>query len=296
MPFKNILVCVDFTDISDAVVNSAAVLSKVFNAKLNLLTVVEQPIVFLHEDFEGVIEPEEIEILIEVEKNLRKEAEEKLNKYAESLAKENIEVKTIIEVSVDIADTILDNIENEKVDLVIIGSHKKGLLDKLLLGSVSEKIINKSPVSTLVIKGRQIEKLEKLLVGYDFLPNSKEALHLAEEIAEKTKGEIFIVHGDTDSKNTHIISIYKSVREKKEKLLKDIIENLKQKGIKAKYEILEENPVEAILEEIEKYNPDLTIVGKRKTSKIKRLFLGSTALKIVKNSSYPVLIVRKEND
>ncbi|RMD47125.1 MAG: universal stress protein, partial [Aquificota bacterium] len=204
MPFKNILVCVDFTDISDAVVNSAALLSKIFDAKINLLTVIERPVPILHEGFEELIEPEEIEILFELEKKLREEAEERLNKYAKNLSDKNIKVKTIIEISENITDTILDNIEKEKVDLVIIGSHKKGLVDKLLLGSISEKIVNKSPVSTLIIKGKEIKDLKRLLVGYDFLPNSKEALNIAQEIAKKCNSDIFIVHADTDIKHTHI--------------------------------------------------------------------------------------------
>jgi len=296
MPFKNILACVDFTDISDAVVNSAALLSKVFDAKINLLTVIERPVPILHEGFEEFIEPEEIEILFELEKKLREDAEEKLNRYSQDLYSKNIKVKTIIEISENITDSILDNIEKEKADLVIIGSHKKGLIDKLLLGSISEKIVNKSPVSTLVLKGQEIKNLKKLLVGYDFLPNSKEALNIAEEIAQKCNSEIFIVHADTDIKHTHILSVYNSVKEKKKNILNQIVSEIKNKGINAKYEILEESPVEAILDEIEEYHPDLTIVGKRKSSKLRRLFLGTTALKIVKNAPSPVLIVRKGNE
>jgi nucleotide-binding universal stress UspA family protein len=295
MPFKNILVCVDFSDISDAVVESAALIASAFNAKLNLLTIVERPVPFIHEGFEGLVEPEEIEILIELEKQLRKEAEEKLTKYASKITEKGIEVKTIIEVS-EIVDGILENIKKENTDLVVVGSHKKGLLDRLLLGSISEKVINKSPVSTLVIKGEPIKAINKILVGYDFLPNSKEALNVATELAERFKSEVFIVHADTDASLIHLSSIYNKVKEKKIKLLEEIISKIKEKNIPVKYEILEEKPVEAIIEEIEKYNPDLTVVGKRKSSKFKAMFLGSTAMKVVKESKKSVLIVRKEND
>ena len=294
MDFKNILVCVDFSDISDAVVNSASLFASIFNSKITLLTVVERPVPVIHEGFEDLIEPEEIELLIQLEKELRQEAEEKLVDYASKLSEKGFDVKTIIEVS-DIVDGILDNAEKENADLIVLGSHKKGLLDRLLLGSVSEKVINKSPVSTLVVKGQPIERLKELLVGYDFLPASKEALNTAISIAEKCQSEIFIVHAETELTVPHLSSITKSVIEKKIKLLNEIVQQLKEKNIPVKYEILEEKPVDAILEEIEKYHPDLTLVGKRKSSKLKRLFLGSTAMKIVKKSPTSVLVVRKKD-
>ncbi len=294
MDFKNILVCVDFSDISDAVVDSASVFASIFDSKITLLTIVERPVPVIHEGFEDLVEPEEIELLIELERELRKEAEEKLVNYASKLSEKGFNVKTVIEVS-DIVDGILDNAEKENADLIVLGSHKKGLLDRLLLGSVSEKVINKSPVSTLVVKGQPIEKLKELLVGYDFLPASKEALNTAISIAEKCQSEIFIVHAETELTVPHLSSITKSVIEKKIKLLNEIVQQLKKKNIPVKYEILEEKPVDAILEEIEKYHPDLTLVGKRKSSKLKRLFLGSTAMKIVKKSPTSVLIVRKKD-
>lgn len=294
MDFKNILVCVDFSDVSDAVVNSASLLASIFSSKITLLTIVERPVPVIHEGLENLVEPEEIELLIQLEKELRQQAEERLADYSSKLSEKGFDVKTIIEIA-DVVDGILDNAEREKADLIVLGSHKKGLLDRFLLGSVSEKVINKSPVSTLVVKGQTIERLKKLLVGYDFLPASKEALNTAVSIAEKCQSELFIVHAETDLGHPHLFSVAKSVAAKKVKLLGQIVDQLKEKNIPAKYEILEEKPVDAILEEIEKYHPDLTFVGKRKSSKLKRLFLGSTAMKIVKQSPTSVLIVRKKD-
>jgi len=96
MPFKNILACIDFTEISDAVVNSAALIAKIFDAKLNLITIVERPVPFVHEGSNELIEPEEIEILLKLEQELKKEASEKLSIYSEKLISEGLHLKTII--------------------------------------------------------------------------------------------------------------------------------------------------------------------------------------------------------
>ncbi|HIE60035.1 MAG TPA: universal stress protein [Persephonella sp.] len=295
MPFSKLLVGVDLTEISDAVVNSAKQIAGTFGAKLYLTTIIEPPMPVLSVEPDTFVEAEELSILLELEKELQKEAKEKLEKYASNLSREGYIVETIVEVG-NIVDTILDLIEEKEIDLLVIGSHKKGLIDKLLLGSVSKKLINESPVSTLIVKGKQIDKLEKLLVGYDFLPSSKQAILTAEEIAILTNGEIFIVHADTDIKFAHIKGIYKTIEEKKKQILQEIVSDLNSKGISAFFEILKEPAIEAILEEIEKYNPDLVILGKRKSSTLKRLFLGTTAQKIVENAFSPVLIVRRKNE
>jgi len=294
MAFKKLLVGVDFTDISDAVVESAKQIANLFDAEVHLITVVEPPMPALSTEPDAFLEAEELAILLELEKSLKQEAEEKLEKYTEKLLKEGIKAYKTVEIG-DVVDTILDYIEENQIDLLVIGSHKKGLIDKLLLGSVSEKLLNKSPVSTLVVKGFSLTKIEKLLVGYDFLPSSKEALNIAKEIAVKTGAEIFIVHADTDMKFAHIKSVYKVVEEKKKQLLKEIVTQLNSEGISSFFEILKEPATDAILEEIEKYHPDLVVLGKRKSSALKRLFLGTTAQKVVENSPSPVLVVRRKD-
>lgn len=42
--------------------------------------------------------------------------------------------------------------ENEQVDLIIVGSKDKGLLEKLLIGRVSQKTLQKAPSRLLVEK------------------------------------------------------------------------------------------------------------------------------------------------
>ena len=295
MSFSKILVGVDLSEISDTVISGARQIADIFGAKLYLTTIIEPPMPVLSVEPDTFFEAEELSILLELEKELQKEAKEKLEKYASDLSSKGYNVETIVEVG-DITDTILDLVEEKNIDLLVIGSHKKGLIDKLILGSVSQKLINKSPISTLVIKGKPIEKLEKLLVGYDFLLGSKEALLTAEEIAALTKGEIFIVHADTDIKFAHIKSVYKTIEEKKKQMLQEIVSDLSSKGISAFFEIVKGQVVESILEEIKKYDPDLVILGKRKSFPIRRLFLGTTAQKIVENTPLPVLIVRRKNE
>jgi nucleotide-binding universal stress UspA family protein len=53
-------------------------------------------------------------------------------------------------VNGDIVDAIIDYATSEKADLIIISTHGAKGLEKILLGSVAERVIRKSPCPTLV--------------------------------------------------------------------------------------------------------------------------------------------------
>ncbi|MNK57077.1 putative universal stress protein [compost metagenome] len=50
------------------------------------------------------------------------------------------------------ASAIIELAERERSDLIVVGSHGRSGIQRFLLGSVSEKVVRYSPVSTLVIK------------------------------------------------------------------------------------------------------------------------------------------------
>ncbi len=291
MPVKKMLVCVDFCDIVDSVVDTGNYLSNLFDAETQIIHVIEPPSPFLYEEgFEPLLTVDGVELVVEVEKLLKEKAEEEIKKYVNRF---NRPVNYFIEIG-DIAEVILEHADKNEIDLIVIGSHKKGLIDKLLIGSTAEKIINKAKTSVVVVKGEPLKEINRLLIGYDFLPNSMEALDMAKDIAKRTKSEIDIVHIDSDEWFAHLTHVYEEVFEKKKKILNDLKENIeKEIGVPVRIEIEKGNLDELLLEEIKKYNPDLVVVGKRKGKKIKRIFLGRTAMKVVRNSEKPVLIVRK---
>ncbi len=294
--FKRILAPVDLSEITDAVVDSCIFFGKLFNSEIDLLFVIEHlsPLIYV-KNLELLMEPDEEEVLTLAEEKLKEDALQSLNGYSNKIENNGLISRVYIETG-DVVDSILDFSEEQKVDLVVIGSHSKGLVDKLILGSVSEKVISKSRKSVLVIKGKPVREIKKILCGYDFLPNSKEALEVAKEVAKKTGATVKIVHGDADEPFAHFKGIYEKVLQKKKDILKQIKEELYREGINTDYEVLKESPERAILDCIEDFNPDLVVLGKRKTSAVKRIFIGTTASKVMKESSVPVMIVRRDID
>ncbi|NPA58624.1 MAG: universal stress protein [Aquificae bacterium] len=294
MQFKKILVGVDFSDSTQQVIRSAVYIAKIFNSEIKLVHVVESTIFPVAiEEIEPLVAPEEFKEIIQTIEKLVVSAAQKLEEIAERINREEGLKATFLVKTGDIAEEILELSEQGNFDLIVIGAHKQTHIDSLLLGNEAEKIVHKARTSVLVVKGDGISEIKRILCGYDFLPNSIEALETAKEIAKKVGAEIDIIHADTEEGFAHFSHIYEAVLEKKISLLEELKKTLEKEGIKAEFKIIKKEPAEAILEAVEQFKPDLVVVGKRQRKDIKRFFLGTIAMKVVKKSPVPVLIVRK---
>ena len=74
-----------------------------------------------------------------------------MDRKCEGTCRENVQLKTIIKEGHPV-DLILETIDEEKIDLVVMGTAGKHGLDRFLLGSVTEKVVRTSKCPVLVIK------------------------------------------------------------------------------------------------------------------------------------------------
>ena len=49
------------------------------------------------------------------------------------------------------AETILETINDEKIDLVVMGSSGKNAIDRIFIGSVAEKVVRSAPTSVMIV-------------------------------------------------------------------------------------------------------------------------------------------------
>ena len=82
----------------------------------------------------------------------RQEAESIVSHISHMLEKEGIRVKTQVMVG-KYAKTIVETAEEMNCDLIVVGSYGRTGLTKLLLGSVSERVIGLAHCAVLVVKG-----------------------------------------------------------------------------------------------------------------------------------------------
>ncbi|ADP77260.1 UspA domain protein [Methanothermus fervidus DSM 2088] len=90
--------------------------------------------------------------MIQYKKLMEMEASEILHETKKIIKEfnEDLKVKTKLKEG-HVVNTILDYIKENKIDLVVMGASGKGGLDRLLLGSVSEKITRHATCPVLIV-------------------------------------------------------------------------------------------------------------------------------------------------
>lgn len=87
----------------------------------------------------------------EIQKAFEETAAREMQGIAEELKAQGYEVKSRIETGIPFRE-ILRLSEEENVSVIVMGSHGKSNLTDMLIGSVAEKVIRKSPKPVLIVK------------------------------------------------------------------------------------------------------------------------------------------------
>ena len=143
--FSKILVAIDGSDASMNAADYAIFISKQHSAEL---------LYALH-----VIHPADVDLFGPTGEraayytiDMDKEAQEYLDKVKDKASEKNIQVKTEIIASTNIAGGIVDYAEDKDVDLIVIGTRGKSGFKKILLGSVASKVVTYAHCPVMVVK------------------------------------------------------------------------------------------------------------------------------------------------
>jgi nucleotide-binding universal stress UspA family protein len=146
IPIKRILVPTDFSEPAAAALKWATTLAREFEGQLYLLHVVPEPYAYPWGSELSTMPL--TDILAESEKS----AEERMHQLAAEtkLPLDRVVTRAVIGTPVD---QILATIAEHNIDLVVLGTHGRGMVGHLLLGSVAERVIRRSPVPVLTLHG-----------------------------------------------------------------------------------------------------------------------------------------------
>jgi len=145
---ENVVTPVDFSDNSKLIAESAVFMAASFKANLVLLFVVQK-----FEDYSGFFVPQMS--IPDFEQDLFSQAEEKMTSFAkeiEEFSKET-EVKGIVgKVLVgDVAEQIVTFAGEQKGGLIAMGTHGYKGLEKIMFGSVADKVVKSAMCPVLTI-------------------------------------------------------------------------------------------------------------------------------------------------
>ena len=146
MTLKNVLVATDFSEASDAALTYGRTLARTFGATLHVLHVTEN--VYLR-SFGS-------EAYVPAVPDLQAEVDEAARKQLDALVIDNDgsgpATRKVLRTANAPAREITEYASAEGIDLVVMGTHGRGGVAHLLMGSVAERVVRTAPCPVLTVR------------------------------------------------------------------------------------------------------------------------------------------------
>jgi nucleotide-binding universal stress UspA family protein len=148
LSIKSVLVPTDFSDASEAALNYGKSMADAFGAALHLVHVMEDLLAHAWA----------AEVYVASAPNLREEIERESRLRLSTMLPEAERERLRAQVALLAGNPFIEIIRYAKandIDLIVMGTHGRGPIAHMLLGSVAEKVVRKSPCPVLTVRDGQ---------------------------------------------------------------------------------------------------------------------------------------------
>ena len=139
----NIMVCVDLSDSTETIMQQLEELAKSLSARVWLLHNAEPEADTVEFKVDPISAREELARKFHVEHR-------QIQELADRLREAGIDTTALL-VHANTVDAILTEAKDVGADMIVVGSHGRGAMNQLLVGSVSKGVLHKSKLPVLVI-------------------------------------------------------------------------------------------------------------------------------------------------
>ncbi len=231
--------------------------------------------------------------------------EQYIDEVAGNLDNDDIKAKSVILYGRP-ADKILSYAEENNINLIIMATRGRGGITRWWLGSVAERVISEAHIPILLIRSRRISKMEaeeksallNIITPLDGSNIGETALPQVEVLATATGASINLLQviaspADVEAKfNSNAKKQTTDLHASGEEYLKNIAEGLNKKGITTKYEVINGDPANVIVDLAGQRKDSIIAMSTHGRSGIARWVLGSVADKVLRASDTPIWLVR----
>ena len=144
---KNILVATDFSEPAAVAMAYGRDLARTYNARLHVVHIVEDVLTHYSPEIGLVSE--------QVQKDLEELAWRDLDAAVTDDDRRTISIVANVKTSVNIASGIVDYAKANAIDLIITGTHGRGAVKHLLMGSVAERVVRTAPCPALTVHAHE---------------------------------------------------------------------------------------------------------------------------------------------
>lgn len=293
MRIQKIMVAFDGSSGSIEATKFASILAKCFGSSITVAHVLPQ------------ITTLSAPMRFEYDSVIRKKAGAEAMKMIDMLRNDRVIATTeLLPAKGSVSDSLINAAYDDKIDLIAVGTRGLGAFRRMILGSVSTKLLNDARCPVLIVRKRLSKgepQLRKILVATDGSKSAKDALDLAVNLSRVTKAELTIAHvvylpptiysaGASET----IGMLYNDLRKQGDRIVRDGSKSAREEGLKVSTQVIDNNrsPVWAITKLADDERFDLIIAGTRGIGGIKKALLGSVANGLAHYAKCSVLITK----
>ena len=268
---RRVLVAVDLSPNSAAVVSRVAQLPLVDRATLSVLHVMP-----------GGMGP-----ALLPDTSAESEAQRGLAAAAAQLTEQlpaGVEVTTALVYGVPFVE-IIRRARDEHAELVVLGRHGHRAFVDALMGSTSERVLRKGDVPTLIVGGTPHGPYRRLLVAVDLSDTSRRALELALRVIDVSSAEIGVVHDWS-------MAAGGDPAEREGSALGDFLAQYGEAAMRWDVAVRPGDARVVILGEAARRKADLLVLGTHGRSGLTHALVGSVAEAVVRAAPCDVLVAR----
>lgn len=292
MKIEQILVPTDFSENAQHAVDYAIELGKRCSAKLHLL---HTPVIptYLLMDLSYSPGPEAVTRILN-------DSQETLDKQAQRIADAGVEHFTAIREGT-VHEVIRDYAKEHGVDLVVVGTHGRTGVSKLMYGSVTERVIKTVHTPILVVPPQGGQTPSSIVVSYDFSGPSKRAAEVGSALHAVFGGPLHLVHSYLDvwGEYTDRGAVVGEAAEKRREALRLGLQEMLESDAKQVFtegpgpletHLVTGDPADSILQVAKDVGGTLICAGTTGKTGIERLLIGSVARRLLQDSPVPLLL------
>ncbi len=293
---KNIFCATDLSDFSNHAVSWGIALAKEFGAKLYVCHVVDFPTSITYGNGPIFFVDQQNQAISNAHKQ-----------FEQLVGDTQIQWEPLVTIG-HAGDEISRLAKEQNVDLAISATHGRSGLKRLIVGSVTERLMHTLHCPLMIVRGPEHDlnilsekglKFHKILVGCDFSEDSIRAFQHGLSLAQEFQAELHLVHVMEPPVYTDLL---KTSAEYGEELQLDLQTRIKDKLEKmvpmeafnwctTKTALLDGQSHEELIRYAEINKMDLIVLGTRGLGLVERLFIGSTTDRVVRQTPCPVLSV-----
>lgn len=198
------------------------------------------------------------------------------------------------------ARLIVDSIDKHRVDLLVIGPHRKRGLRDVLEGTIAEKILNTRQCPLLIVRRPAETEYKQVMLALDVSEESCAAVQAAEALILTARAQAMVMHvseppyqGMMRSAGVgteEVISYVNHSRREAAAEIRDLLKRTSADHTRYGVVIGDSHPARAIRRAVEMYQPDLLVMGTN-GGRVRRALIGSVASQVMDAADCDVLVV-----